>query len=199
MYLFLWIHSSEGWNAWRLISGGVVSLLLEMLLKVSPVGSGHCHHLWMLSSLSLRAESIVFLRRKSHHGHRGARAGFCHCFSLFLLLSLETANMGARTLQWLGSLGSPSVRLAGWNCSEHCFNQQGLLCLDRSQFGLNSGHGGAFPSLATHSLVQASYALVWLLSPRPPAGVWLGGMLLEILDVRQVGSYAGQQAAARDI
>lgn len=130
---------------------------------------------------------------------QGARAGFCHRFSLFLLLSLETANMGARTLRWLGSLGSPSVRLAGWNCSEHCFNQQGLLCLDRSQFGLNSGHGGAFPSLATHSLVQASYALVWLLSPRPPAGTWLGGMLLEILDVRQVGSYAGQQAAARDI
>lgn len=40
--------------------------------------------------------------------------------------------------------------------------------LDRSQLGLNFGHGGAFPSPVTHSLVQAaSYAVVRLLSPRP--------------------------------
>lgn len=71
--------------------------------------------------------------------------------------------------------------------------------MDRSQLGLNSGRGGAFSSPVTHSLVQSSYALVWLLSPRPPAGAWLGGMLLEILDVRQVRSHAGQQVAVRDI
>lgn len=46
-------------------------------------GQWHCHHLWMLSSLSLRAESIVFLRRKSLHGHRGPGLDFVivfHCF-----------------------------------------------------------------------------------------------------------------------
>lgn len=106
---FWWSCSPAAGDAFEIVTGGQWTLS-------APVGA---------EQLVTASREHRLIEEKKPPQAQGARAGFCHHFSLFLLLSLETANLGARTLQWLGSLGSPSVRSAGWNCSEHCLTSKG--------------------------------------------------------------------------